>query len=261
MKKFLSVILVFTMMLSIVACSAQEAPVVYKTEIIGEWMAAAVNAAATFKEDGTGELSIGGKKQATWKYDPATDTYIVVADTTYTVTAGKVYGMPYISINGMDFFQLDDYDNARTNLHSTRCEDIVNLTSDMIQIKTDETYPLADGVYIHFTNIEFSEGENCDGLYIDYMIGNDTESNFTSGLTLTLNAKYYLASKQQAFTGFASIPLASNVTAGSGITDSFEFSLDDKVAETVKRDGMVIGAIYFELNGQNYYIDLSFMGK
>lgn len=262
MKKLLSFVLVLVMMLSMAACAAsEEAPVVYKTDIVGEWMAVAVNAAATFNEDGTGEVSIGGAKAATWKYDPATDTYIVLADTTYTVTAGKVYDMPYITINGMDFFQLDDYDNARTNLHSSRCEDIVNLTSEMTKVKNDETYPIADGVFIHFTACELKEKENCDSLKVDYMIGNDSENAFDTALTLTLTAKYYLADKQEAHTGFAMVDLASSISAGSGIVDSFEFDLNGKIAETVKRDGIVIGAVCFEINGQNYYIDLSFMGK
>lgn len=263
MKKLLSVILVICMMLAIAGCNNSEeaAPVVNKTDIVGEWMAPAINAAAIFNADGTGELSWNGKKEAVWNYVPETDNYNVVAGATYQVTFGKEYDMPYICINGVDFFKLDDYNNAYNLMIGKRFEDINNLTAEMTKVTTDDVYTLANGVTIQFHNIEFLETEENDGVYIEYMITNESETTLTSGLTLTLNAKYYLASKQEAFTGFASEVLASSVPAGSGITDSFEFPLVSKVEETVSRDSMVIGAIFFEMNGQDYYIDLSFMGK
>ena len=265
MKKLLSMFLVLCMVLSAAACSApaNDVPVENKTEIIGEWMAPAINAAAVFNADGTGELSMGGTKPATWTYDAATDSYIVVADTTYNVKAGKVYDMPYILINDTEFYTVDDYNKARDHLHSSRCEDIANLTADMIKVTTDNSYTLMEGVSIHFTNISFAQSEGIDGVCVDYMIANESETIVgVNDLTLTVNAKYYLASKQAAFTGFASIPLIfAPIESGSGATESFTFNLDYQVAETVARDGMVIGALTFALNGQNYYIDLSFMGK
>ena len=257
MKKIISILMVLGMLLSFAACSDSEETAVNKTDIVGEWMSPSVNASAVFKEDGTGELSLYGTHSATWKYDAKTDRYIVTADKTYNVIVGKEYSMPYMNIDGIDFYLFDDYDNAFTLMISKRCEDIANLTADMTEINVGKSYDFGNGITIIFSNIALSETAEDDGVMIDFMMLNEGETPYNGDLSLTLNGKYYLAEEPAAISRTETFQLAQSIDSCSGVSDSFRFSLVAKVADTVERYGMVIGAVYFEMNEQNYYIDLS----
>lgn len=260
MKKLLSAILVLALLCSLTSCSStQETPPENKTDIVGEWMSPSVNAAAVFYEDGTGELDYGGKHAAQWRYDPSTDEYMVTADTQYTVKAGKEYDMPYISIDGIDFYHPDDYDKAYTLLISRRCEDILELTAGKTQIKTGVNYDLANGVTIQFTGISVSKTAENDGLQLDYTVMNYRTDAVNEPITLDLFAKFYLYDEHEAITMNQSFSLFESIGAESGYSDSFRFSLLAKAEDTVSRYGMVIGALYFEMYGQTYYIDLAIM--
>lgn len=256
MKKLLSLILSVSMLLCLVACSGEQEkqPAV---SIVGEWMAPSYNAAAVFNEDGTGELSLHGEYSVTWSVDTRTGKYVVYADETYYVTAGKEYEMPYLNIDGIDFYKMDDYDNAYNLLISRRCEDIVNLTSNMTKVNVGENYDLENGMSIQFTGISVSNTAENDGLQLDYLVVNHRAEAVTEPVSLKLKAKCYLAEEAQAVEMEETFDLFDSLDADSGHNGAFRFSLLAKVEETVNKYGMVIGAVYFEMYGKTYYIDLA----
>lgn len=259
MKRLFCAVLALLLLCSLTACGQTENTPGNKTDIVGEWMAPSINAAATFNEDGTGELSLYGNHTASWKYDSESDRYIVTADTTYTVFVGKEYDMDYMSLDGIDFYRPDDYDKAATLMISRRCEDIFELTAEMTQLKTDDAYDIANGVTIQFTGISVSKTAENDGLQLDYIITNDRTDAITAPITLDMNCKCYLADEPDAVTLTQPTTFLESIDAESGYTGSVRFSLLAKVDDTVARYGMVIGAVYFEMYGQTYYVDLAIM--
>lgn len=258
MKKIISVLLALCLCIGLSACAGsnfQEKEM--KTDIVGEWIAVNGNAAATFYEDGTGVLEHNGKQNVTWMYNPDSNRYSVAGDGTVQAFVGKEYDMPYMSMMDMDFYHLDDYDNAYTLMLSRRCEDILELTSDMVKISVDETYDLANGMTIQFTAVSVSDTAENDGLQLDYTVMNHRVESVNDPITLDLSAKFYLTEEPKAINMNQSFSLFESMKGESGYSDSIRFSLLAKVEDTVSKYGMVIGALYFEMYGQQYYIDLA----
>ena len=255
MKKIMALLLVLCMMLTFGACKKNEEEIVMKTEIVGEWMAVSVNAAAVFNEDGTGVLEYNGKQDVTWKYDPEADNYIVTGDETYTVTAGKEYDMPYISINDIDFYQMDDYDKAYTLLLSRRLESTVYLTEGMTKIKLDTRYSLTENVLIEFTDIS----REMDGeiLAVSYEITNHRSEVLNEPICAEVFGSCYIADHPTAWSLYRNIefeyPIEPNETV-SGVVTLCE--LTDVAQPTIDKFDMVIGAVYFQMYGQQYYVEL-----
>ena len=252
MKRIIALILVFAMCLSFAACRKENSEKVMKKDIVGEWMAVAVNAAAVFNEDGTGELTYNGKHTATWTYDPDQDRYIIHADKIYTVTVGKEYDMPYMCLDGVDFYNPDDYGNAHSLLISKRFEDITFATESMIKIETGKSYDILNGVAIDFMQIE----RDGAALKISYMLTNNRTDAVSEQISLKLKGRYFLANHTSAVISEKNTVLASTLGAAEGTTGSFTFQLGEDPKATMDAFSMVIGVICFEMNGNAYYIDL-----
>lgn len=251
MKKIITAILALCLCLGMAACKAEKED---KKDIVGEWMAVSINAAAAFNEDGTGELNYGGTIQSvSWKYDPDTDRYIVAADQTWTVLVSKEYDMDYMSLQGVDFYRPDDYDKAYTLMLSRRFEDITNVTAEMTKIKLDTAYDLTNGVTIAFTQIS----KDGDSLLLNYAVTNNRNETASEGLSAVLQGKYYLANHNSAVTSTTDFNFADSVGAGDMATGSLKFSIAEDPQATIDAYGMVIGALYFEMYGQEYCIYLS----
>lgn len=255
MKKIMALLLVLCMMLTFGACKKNEEEIVMKTDIVGEWMAVSVNAAAVFNEDGTGMLEYNGRQDVTWQYDPETDKYIVTGDQTFSVTTGKEYDMPYISIMDIDFYQMGDYDKAYTLLLSRRLESTVNLTESMTKIKLDKRYTLTENVLIEFTDI--SREMNEEILVVSYEITNLRTEAINEPICAEVFGSCYVADHPTAWSLYRNIefeyPIEPDETV-SGIVTLCE--LTDVAQPTIDKFDMVIGAVYFEMYGQQYYVEL-----
>ena len=254
MKKIIAILLVLGICGSFAACSEPEK--ISKTDIVGEWMAPAVNAAATFNEDGTGELTLNGTNSATWEYDADKDQYIVNADKTYYVAFATEYDMPILNVDGIDFYRPDDYDKAYTLLISRRYEEIIELTGEMEKLEQNRVYDIANGVTIEFTGISVQNGEMADGILLEYLIMNNRTDAITQPLYIEPYARLFLADSQIAVEWSEYTVLAASVDASAAYTGSRIFSLNAFTEKTILQFGRVIGAVIIELNGEHYYIDL-----
>lgn len=253
MKRIMVVMLVLSMFFAFCACSAEQKEM--KTDIVGEWIAVSVDASAVFHEDGTGELQYNGKQSAMWKYDPDTDKYVVTGDQTYDAIVGKEYDMPYMSIMGIDFYQMDDYDKAYTLLLSRRLEDISIFTENMTKIELNKKYDLLNTVTIEFTEVTVHTSGN--GLLVSYTVTNDRNEEVSEGLTSISKGKAYLADHNDAVALNASFPWAESIEAQGAISDMLPLMYHESILDTINRYGMVIGAVCFEFSGQYYYFNLS----
>lgn len=164
--------------------------------------------------------------------------------------------MPYISIDGVDFYRMDDYDNAYTLLISRRCEDILELTADMTKLEIGKSCDLANGVTIQFTDISVIESVDGDGLRLDYIINNNRTEALSAPISVDFNSKFYLAQSHEAMCDTVPTQLCGIIDATSGENGSSSFMLPAKADPTVTKYGMVIGALYFEMYGGSYYVDL-----
>ena len=258
MKKIIAILLVLAICGSFIGCSEREK--ISKTDIVGEWMSPAVNAAATFREDGAGELTLNGTDGVTWEYDVDKDLYLVKADKlekTYNVTFAVEYEMPILTIDGIDFYRPDDYDKALTLLISRRYEDITEHTVDMKKVEINKVYDLNNGVTITFTDVAVTKSDLGDGLNLKFQIMNNRTDRVTDGLTLGLNFRYYLFDQNDVISKTDHMVLAAYVDAESACEGTFPIPLDFQTEKTVSRYGRVIGAVTFEMYGVNYFIDLS----
>ena len=255
MRKIIAAILALSMLLCITACKAEEKEM--KTDIVGDWISVSVNASAVFYEDGTGELSYNGKRSVTWKYDPDTDRYIVTGDQTFNVHVGKEYTMPYMSLDGVDFYHPEDYGNAYTLLLSKRFEDITNLTAEMTKIELNTSCNLVNAVSISFVEISRYDDDNDDGLTIAYTIYNDRAENVSEALAIEVQGRFYLANQQDAVTQKQNVELLTNIAPGDMVMGTFNVTLGADTQATIDAHATVIGILYFEIYGQKYYIDLT----
>lgn len=255
MKRIITAILAFCLCLGMAACNAEKED---KKDIVGEWMAVSINAAAVFNEDGTGELNYGGTTQnVTWKYDADLQSYVVAADQSYNAIVGTEYDMEYMTLRGVDFYRMDDYDKAYTLMLSRRFEDITNVTAEMTKIKLNTAYDLANAVTIEFAEISKVEFFDREALQIAYSITNNRAEAVSDGLSAVMNGKYYLADHNSATTTTGDWVFCHWIDAGETVTNTWVFDPGEDIQATIDAHGMVIGAIYFEMYGQQYYIDLS----
>lgn len=255
MKKIIALFLALCLGMSLAACSAEKEKVM-KTDIVGEWIAVNGNAAATFNEDGTGVVEYNGNHNVRWTYNPDTDRYAISGEMEEQVLVSKEYDMDYVSMMDMNFYHLDDYDNAYTLMISRRCEDIVNLTLEMTKIEAFMIYELSDSASFCFTEISRVDGENEDSLQISYCVLNEHADAAFDSLSAVMKGRYYLADFPGAVTTAENITFSESIGAGEMTSGTVEFSLGADSQLTVDSYGMVIGALYFEVNGQSYYIDL-----
>ena len=254
MKKIIAFTLVFAILFAFAGCNQSQEKVM-KTDIVGEWIAVNGNAAITLYEDGTGQLEYNGMKNVTWSYDPDTDRYTVAGEQSYQVSVSKEYDMPHMNMFDMDFYLFDDYDKAYTLLISRRCEDIVNLTLDMTKIELGMPYNIANAVTFQFTDIEKVELPDGDGLQISYVIINE-RTDAATDLSVVMNSRCFLANEPKAVEKQTTVALVSELAAADAVAGTIEFSLGTDAKTTVDYYGMVIGALYFELDGAKCYLDL-----
>ena len=256
MKKIIAILLLLAIFCSMTtACNTPE--VEYKADIVGEWMSPAVNAAAVFNEDGTGELTLNGIHTATWTYQPDTGKYEVSADKVYSATFATEYDMPILTIGGINFYRPDDYDKAYTLLISRRYEEVIELTAEMTKLQLDAVYDIANGVTIEFTDIRISSTEESDGLLLEYRILNNRTDAITEPLYIEPFAKLFLADSQGAVERSEHMMLATSVDGNSAHTGARIFPFQAATEKTLERFGRVIGAVTIELYGKYYYIDLA----
>lgn len=248
MKRLIALLLALLMCASLCACSAEKE---MKNDIVGEWIAVSNGQTAVFNDDGTGEVA---SRSVTWKYDPNLDSYTIADTVNYNAVVGTEYDMQYMTLLNTDFYRPDDYDKAFTLMLSKRLEKIVDLTAPMEKIRLNTVYPLADGVTIEFTEIvkEFDG----DMLVARYTVINNSGEDITEPMTSKVQGMYYLvdsaASKLEGEeTWFSSLE------AGETLDNQIGICHFEDVQKTIDAYGMVIGAVYYEMNGKQYYFDLS----
>ena len=253
MKKITALILLAALCMTMGACNKKEP--VMKTDIIGEWMAPAVNAAATFLEDGTGVIEFNGKQNVTWSYDPEQDSYVITGQSTNLAVVGKEYDMDLMSVMGIDFYRPDDYDKAYTLMLSKRFEDISIFTENMEKIELNKKYDLLNAVTIEFTEVTRHESDK--GLLVSYTVTNNRKEAVTEGLRSVSKGKGYFADQSAAVDLSGSFQWAEAVEAGESVSDVLALMYHEDILATLNRHGNVIGAICFEFSGKNYYFDLT----
>ena len=252
MKRITALVLLLGICLALCACNQQEP--VMKNDIVGEWMAPSINAAAVFREDGTGEIDWGDKESVTWKYDPEQDCYVITGTNTTNAKVGKEYDMPYLSIEGVDFYHFDDYDKAYNLMISKRLEDILIFTENMTKIELNKSYDLANAVSIEFTDVTRDSSEK--GLLVSYTVTNHRNETVTEGLISQGNGKGYFVSSSSAVDLNGSFQWADSIDAGNSVSNTLTLMFHENVPATIQRDGRVIGAVCFEFSGQSYYFDI-----
>lgn len=252
MKRITAFVLLLAMCLALCACNQQEP--VMKNDIVGEWMAPSINAAAVFHEDGTGEIEWDNKETVTWKYDPEQDCYVITGTKTVNAKVGKEYDMPYLSIADVDFYYFDDYDKAYNLMISKRLEDILIFTEDMTKIELNKSYDLANAVSIEFTEVLRDSSEK--GLLVSYIVINRRNETISEGLLSQSTGKGYFADSSSAVDLSGSFQWADAIEAGGSVVNTLTLMYNENVPATIKRDGRVIGAVCFEFSGQSYYFDI-----
>lgn len=255
MKKFAAVLLGAAMLFTLAACRKEN---VLKTEVVGEWIAVSNGTTVVFREDQTAEMTVKGKTQGyTWTYHSDTNSYSLDGIPTYTAKYGKEYDLEYLSISGVDFYRMDDYNTAITLMLSKRHEEIANLTSQMKKVECNTAYDLVDGVTVEFSNIAIVELSGVEVLQIDYSIINNRKDKVSDSASSALYGKYFLKDQVLATLDIGNIAWFSSMDAGEIITNSLVISLKEDPKPTIDAYGKVIGAYYFKMNGQEYFIDLS----
>ena len=259
MKKFVALTLILSIFLTFAACSNTETEAnkntVQKTDIIGEWIAVNANAAITLNEDGTGELDFNGKQSVTWSFNTDTQRFTVVGAGTYDVEVGEEYDMPYLEMLDMSFYRFDDYDKAYTLLLSRRCEDIIDFTIDMTEIKLNTYYDLANGMTIQFTQIGVSE-ETAQTFQLNYIVTNHRKESVTD-VSVLLGGRYYLANHPLVLDEQNDVIVMQSIGANEIANGTISFTLEEEPAKTLELYGRLIGVIYLEMYGGRFYIDLS----
>lgn len=252
MKKIIVMLLCLSTLFACVGCNNEKET---KTEIVGEWMAPSVNAAATFNADGTGVLEYNGKQNVTWKYDSDRKCYVISGKETHDATVGKEYDMQYISLMGIDFYTMDDYDKAYTLMLSKRLEDISMFTENMNKIEIGKQYDLLNGVTVEFTEVTRHSSDK--GLTVSYIVTNHRNEPVSEGLKSTAKGKGYFADSPSATDLSKDFQWAESLDAGEAYEDILVLMHHEYILGTINRYGLVIGAICFEFAGQNYFFDLS----
>lgn len=253
MKKWIAAILCFCVIFSITGCNKEEKEM--KTDIVGEWMTPAINAAAVFNEDGTGYLEYNGKNDITWRYDADRDCYVVSGAETQDALIGKEYDMDYMSFMGADFYRPEDYDKAFTLLISKRFEAISMFTENMDKIELNKTYDLLNGVTIEFSDV--TKDSSGKGLLVSYTVTNYRNEAVTEGLRSLSKGQGFFAEKQDADDLSGSFQWAESLEAGESVTDVLPLMSHENTGTTIDRYNLVIGAICFEFSCKNYFFDLS----
>ncbi len=263
MKKAIALFLALCICLGMSACKKEQTPEVIpenKTEIVGEWLAVNVGASAVFNADGTGELSLDGTNAITWKYDAAAGCYIISDTITHNAFYGMEYDMEYLSIGNVDFYRPDDYDRASALLLTKRYEDIFDFTADMIEIDADTIYTLAEGIGVEFTEI-YREAES-EKLIASYVVTNyrdDTSENLLpESISVELNGRCYLAGSATATNFSGTLEFTTKISPGESFMGTVTLcTLENQIQPTLNSFGSVIGAVYFKLNDQYVFVNIS----
>lgn len=258
MKRILTFLLALCMIFSMVACNtAAEEPLENKTEIVGEWIGLSGNAYVVFREDGTGELQTNDTQNITWRYDAKRDCYIVTADQDYDAIFFKEYDLEYVKFMGIDFCRSYDYDTAFTIMQTRRYDDIAILTAEMTELELHTVYNLGNGVSVSFS--EITESVDGNGLQIMALFTNESEQTANNIEPIAFNSKCYLFGSSVPATNTLTPQwsfLNTGLVAGACISETVTLFSANNVAQTVKNFREVVGAVYFQMNGTNYFINL-----
>ena len=261
MKKILALLLAAVMCLSLCACSGESD----NKAIAGEWKAVSCDASAVFHEDGSGALSgtfIPGCN-FTWKYDKDLKCYVIAAAQTMNATINTINEIEYISLyGGIQFFRVENYDQAIQIVVNNREDEIANLIDGKTKLELGVAYDLGNDLSVVYNVIPVNEGERFD-LILETAVSNNgtSEIQYMSSLPASYTAKYYLYDAPNGTTSNGGMGWSGQSNARAGETVVISNSLITKNAADVEKAldvfGKVIGAFCFEMNGTEYYIDLS----
>lgn len=258
MKKTTALILALIMCVSLASCKPEEEEIVRK-EIVGEWIAVAINAQAVFREDGTGELTMDDATQSvTWKYEASSDSYTVTGEKTYKALFATEYDIDYVIVDGIDFCHAYDYDGAYTVMITRHYEDISALTESMTKVELDSVYDLGNDVSVQFIDVTKSSDGSSLQLTANFINGSD--ATVKDILPLTVSSKCYLADHAFAVTATETLDWSfaqDGLAAMEIITETVDLFRGENIDKTLLLFNDVVGAVYFEMNGTQYYFDLT----
>ena len=261
MKKAISLLLGLVMCLSLCACGGGN----NNKAIVGEWKAVSCDASAVFNEDGSGELSGSflSSGNFTWKYDKELKCYVVASSQSMNITVKTVNEVEYISLGGIQFFRVENYDHAIQITVNDRKGEIAKLIEGKTKLEFGVAYDLGNDASVVFNAIPTREGELFN-LVLEAAVTNNgtSELEHITGLIPSYTARYYLYDAPNGTTSNGGAVFGSgqnNVPANETVILSSPL-MTKKIQDVEKAldvFGEVVGVLCFEMNGTEYYIDYS----
>ena len=259
MKKMIAALLALAMCLGLCACrSGGEGSQANKPEktILGQWVAVTGDGVMSFNEDGTATLEIdGGKATGTWKYDKELASYVFAAGMTYNVQMVTENGLEYIKIGNTRFYHPEDREKA------------LPIELEKLQAKVEEAAEGKEKVQfntpyaVEYGTIEFKSltlSEESGYLILEVVVTSNRSWDSSNMVPFGgMQVFYYGGSIQN---GNAYDWPNVWLTDGEPVTVSATINISgekDFLAKTLEDWGKIMGILYFEMDGTEYYIDIS----
>ena len=276
MKKFISLLLIFSICLSFVACGNNKTSedVTEKTTkksknkhteaIIGEWKGVDLFP-FTFNEDNTGTFYSGGAyNDFTWSYNEDLKCYDIASSVlpiTLNFFLKTDNDVTYLEYNGAKLYREEEFNKILPE-HLDKC-----------RLELENDYYLGVGEKIEFGKEYISNG--CSVVFTELLV-EDTALNLYVEITNNTSSPIEETMDIPVYVGFAiTYYTPGSIGGGVGIGCDFEF-IDDKsdikpgetvilkttISNTKVKDaiygfGTIVGRASCVLENEGYYIDLS----
>ena len=260
MKKALSLVLALVLCLSLCACGAGN----NETAIVGVWRSVTMDLEAVFDEDGTGWIEGDRvKMNFTWKFDKELNCYMVATSQTFSSNIQTEGDAEYILLTGNKLYRAEHYEQGLSNTIENQRRKIEELAEGKVKLELDVPYDFGNGVIVTYTDIVRCDGvEDSCRLEVTVEIENNAHDNGNGPILPSERdavAYLYHVGKTGGSNSFywsdgESIGLTPTET---GVYTGTLIYFDKKITDTIEKYGVVMGIVYFEMNGVEYYVDLS----
>ena len=264
MKKFLALLLVAVICLSLIACDVGDNSA--KNEIVGEWISIESGYSITFEENGKGLQHDFKDYKLTWKYNNKLSSYtvnITGLDTQSTKIDTTDYGARYISLNGHKFYHPDSYDKV-LEVELAEEREFINesIIKNRTKIEFGKIYDCEKGLSIKFTGATIDDSDGMFRLILNAQITNPTSDG--KGPPSMRGAEIYgviRASGREdpvlnTMWSYNGAPLTKTVLASETLDVTLFVSNASRPWQMPNDKNMTYYYIYFTMNGVDYYIDM-----
>lgn len=258
MKKLLALLLAAVMCLSLVACGGGDNAIA-ENAIVGEWKAADGDI-LEFNNDGTGTRS-GSEFQ--WTYNKEANLYTMHLMLDISFSIQEENDIRFFEVMGKRFYHIDDYEKGAKAEGEAAQNEINSYIEGRTKIEIGKSYDYAEGITIEFLGasiVDFGDGRVC------------IDAAFTSESSVE-QVHLYPAYKldYKTYYIYDNVNVASTSTHIQWGANLGEYGGADAIepGATVETRGSVFNLFKtpiesisvmiccFEINGTEYYMDLS----